>query len=420
LSPKNIAIIGAGLSGLTAAIRAAEQGHHIDLYEAAPELGGRTRSFFHKPTQSWVDHGPHLLIGAYTRTMQLLNDVDALKNTAWQASLQLPLWDEKRGFFGLKPSPYLPFPMALIAAVSSMPEHGPSMIPSLLRMAISMKKEPKGTVSEWMQAANIKPALQRDMLEVLCLGAMNEPMSSANAASFAHVLKQAFANHKTARLGWFRGPLSHMLIAPLQRRCEQLGITIHRSTRIVKLQTTEHGCIVNTRSNSKSYNKVILATAPSIRNKLLNIKQEIATQPICNIHLWFDKKTTLSSPFIGGIGTYGQWFFDISYQFQENNQKTTQLSHLCVVISADCSQKSNHEKLCQVLSELQRITGNSQLQAVHQRIISVQEATHLVRPAKPLSLPKHLIDACEQPSSGALPATIEAAIVRGEQAITQL
>ncbi|MDQ6955890.1 MAG: FAD-dependent oxidoreductase, partial [Mariprofundaceae bacterium] len=68
----NIAIIGGGLTGLTAAIRAAEQGHNVNLYEAAPQLGGRTQSFFHKPTQTWVDNGPHLLIGVYKRTIQLL------------------------------------------------------------------------------------------------------------------------------------------------------------------------------------------------------------------------------------------------------------------------------------------------------------------------------------------------------------
>jgi len=426
LSVKKVAIIGGGLTGLSAAIRAAEIGHHVDLFEAAPELGGRTRSCFHKPSQTWIDHGPHLLIGVYERTIQLLKDVDALKNTAWQDSLKLPLWDHKRGHFSLKTSPYLPFPLALMRAVQQMPEHGLAMIPSILRLALSMKKyamqsEQNSTVSEWMQAANIQKPLQRDMIEVLCLGAMNEAMDTANAASFANVLQQAFANHKTARLGWFTAPLSQAFIEPIAQHCKTLGIRIHTSSRIQSLQSNQQHCTLSTRTGSKTYDKVILAIPPTVRNKLLNIEQMIATRSITNIHLWFDEKITLSSPFIGGIGTYGQWFFDISHQFHKENEGNNHLSHLCAVISADTSTKSNQEKINSIINELQQIMGKSDLKPIYQRIIAVQAATHLVRPVQlHFALPNHLIDACEQPIHGELPATIESAIVRGEQAVLQL
>lgn len=417
----NIAIIGGGLTGLTAAIRAAKLGYHVNLFEAAPELGGRTRSFFHQPTQTWIDNGPHLLIGVYERTLQLLKEVDALKNTAWQDSLTLPLWDAKRGHFALKTSPYLPFPLAIMRAVQQMPGHGLSMIPSILRLAWSMKKEQKNSVLEWMQSANISTVLQRDMIEVLCLGAMNEAMDTANAASFARVLQQAFANHKTARLGWFTAPLSQALIEPLAQYCQQLGVHIHTSSRVQSLEAHQQHCMLTTRSDSKVYDKVILATAPTVRNKLLRVKQHIETKPITNVHLWFDEKITLSSPFIGGIGTYGQWFFDISCQFHDKSRKNHQLSHLCAVISADASIKINEEKIAQVINELQNITGHIHLKPRYQRIITVQAATHLVRPSQNSGvLSDHIIDACEQPTPGELPATIESAIVRGEQAALQL
>ncbi len=421
-----LAVIGGGLTGLSAAIRAAELGHHVDLFEAAPELGGRTRSFFHKPSQTWIDNGPHLLIGVYAHTIQLLKDVDALQNTAWQDSLELPLWDRKRGHFSLKTSPYLPFPLALMRAVQQMPEHGLAMIPSILRLALSMKKYAmengqKCTVAKWMQAVNIPKPLQRDMIEVLCLGAMNEAMDTANAASFANVLQQAFANHKTARLGWFTAPLSQAFITPLAERCKALGIRIHTSSRIQSLQSNQQHCTLTTRTGSQTYDKIILAIPPTVRNKLLHIEQRVATRSISNIHVWFDEKITLSSPFIGGISTYGQWFFDISYQFHKKEGNKHHLSHLCAVISADTSIKSNQEKINAIINELQQITGKPDLKPIYQCIIAVQAATHLVRPVQPLvALPNHLIDACEQPTHGELPATIEAAIVRGEQAVLQL
>ncbi|NOR72703.1 MAG: FAD-dependent oxidoreductase, partial [Mariprofundaceae bacterium] len=108
-----IAIIGGGLCGLTSAIRLTEKGHDVHLYEAAPALGGRTRSFYDTTVDEWVDNGPHLLIGAYKATRELLESVGAGGNITWQRSLKLSLWDEQRGHFSLAPSPYLPFPLAL-------------------------------------------------------------------------------------------------------------------------------------------------------------------------------------------------------------------------------------------------------------------------------------------------------------------
>jgi glycine/D-amino acid oxidase-like deaminating enzyme len=412
---KHIAVVGGGLSGLSAAIRLAQKGMQVDLYESAPELGGRTRSFFHKPTQSWVDHGPHLLLGAYTNTIALLQEVDALKNIQWQKSLHLPLWEASRGHFCLKTSAQLPFSLALIHAVFTMPEHGFATLPSLLRMAWQMKKIPQGSVSAWMKEANIHPNLQRDMLELLCLGAMNEGMHTASAASFSNVLQQAFANHKTARLGWFTKPLSQALVEPLQAYCKKLGVTIYTSSRVLSLQHHQQSCTIHTRSNTSSYDKVILACSPLVRNKILAMQQSIATQPITNIHLWFDENITFDIPFIGGIGTYGQWFFNISQQYNTSSKYT----HLCAVISADQSGIRQSEKINTILRELEYITGKAHLQPVHQRIITIQAATHLVGSISPPPMPSNIIDACEQPIEGELPATIETAIIRGEKAAHQ-
>ena len=420
MNTMNIAIIGGGLTGVTAAIRAAQLGHHVDVYESASELGGRTRSFFHAPTQSWIDNGPHLLIGAYTQTINLLKEVKAEQNITWQDSLTLPLWDEYRGHFALKTSPHLPFSLALMRAVQQLPQHGIKILPSLLRMAISLKmnglkmnglktnKAMSGTVSEWMQKARIHPSLQRDLLEVLCLGAMNEGMDTANAASFSEVLRRAFENHRSARLGWFSQPLSQALIAPLENHCKSLGVQIHRSSRVLKLTQTGQQTQLLTRHSEQDYDAIIFATAPSVRNQLLGIKHEkdqaIETRPICNIHLWFEENITLPSPFIGSIGTYGQWFFDVSQQMHEK----IALSHICAVISADNNLKSHDEQLAAVIKELQAITHRHDLTPKYHHIITVQAATHVVR--------KTWVDACEQPLPGELPATIESAVLRGEQA----
>jgi len=417
MSPKKVAIMGGGLTGLTAAIRAAQKGYAVDLYESSPYLGGRTRSFFHSPTQTWVDNGPHLLIGVYQRTQALLKEINADAHIQWQPSLSLPLWDEEREYFSLTTSAKLPFSLALIQAVLSMPKHGIQALPSLIRLAISMKFKQSGSVENWMNRQHISPQLQKDMIEVLCLGAMNEPMQDANAGSFCDVLNKAFSKHRHARLGWFKQPLSQALIQPLEAQCRKLGVRIHTSSRITQIQNNpQRGFTLHTHQHEHHATHIIMATPPHIRNQLLNIEQTVETQAICNIHLWFEDKVQLPTPFIGGIGTYGQWFFDVSQQHDEHHG----LSHLCAVISAEQSILSKQEKLHQVLQELQKITQKPELKPVYHQIITIKDATHVIRPHVNETMPQGILDACEQPHPGELPATIETAIVRGENAAEQL
>lgn len=42
---KKIAIVGGGILGMTGALRIAVKGYQVDLYDAAPELGGLTRAW---------------------------------------------------------------------------------------------------------------------------------------------------------------------------------------------------------------------------------------------------------------------------------------------------------------------------------------------------------------------------------------
>ncbi|MDQ6978428.1 MAG: FAD-dependent oxidoreductase, partial [Ghiorsea sp.] len=111
---KRIAVVGGGIAGLTAALRLAEQGYAVDLFEAAPALGGRTKSFYDEEVGEWVDNGPHAMVGAYHATLKLLGDVGVLQHVNWQSSLTLPLWDMQRGFFDLKSASWLPVNVALI------------------------------------------------------------------------------------------------------------------------------------------------------------------------------------------------------------------------------------------------------------------------------------------------------------------
>ena len=86
-----IAIIGAGWSGMAAAMGAVQGGHHVTVFEAARNVGGRARSVVSTDAHGvplLLDNGQHILIGAYTESLRLMREVGINPDTAL---LRLPL-----------------------------------------------------------------------------------------------------------------------------------------------------------------------------------------------------------------------------------------------------------------------------------------------------------------------------------------
>ncbi len=55
-------IIGAGVSGLAAAVRLANEGFEVHVHEATQQAGGRCRSYYDGATDMVIDNGNHLLL----------------------------------------------------------------------------------------------------------------------------------------------------------------------------------------------------------------------------------------------------------------------------------------------------------------------------------------------------------------------
>jgi len=403
---KRIAILGGGLCGLTCAIRLSEHDVDIDLFEAAPALGGRTRSFFDAHVHQWVDNGPHLLVGAYRHTQRLLKEAGADQYIHWQPSLELPLWDARRGHFKLTPPSHLPLALAMPWACLRLPGHRLDSAIALLRVSMANRTPvaEHTTVHAWLQQIDVPQALIRDLLEPLCLGSMNESMQSANARSFSRVLREAFDSHASARLGWFTQPLSKTLIKPLVRLAESRGVRIHTTARIRTLDAC------------KTCDAVVIALPSRARNRLMNIHESMETRCITNIHLWLEDMAALPAPLVGSIGRNSQWFFDVSQQMPD--QITSPYRHICTVISADPLDTSKAQRVSEACHHLQDIMGQTEtIKLAHTRVVREIHATTQIRPRTSKTyMPEHIIDASEAPLPGDFPATIEAAVMRGEQA----
>ncbi len=110
--PRTIHIIGAGLAGLSAAVRLAARGEAVAVHEAAAQAGGRCRSYHDPALDMVIDNGNHLLLSgnhaalAYLRTIGAANSligppgadfafVDLASGARWTLRInegRLPWW----------------------------------------------------------------------------------------------------------------------------------------------------------------------------------------------------------------------------------------------------------------------------------------------------------------------------------------
>ena len=115
---KTVHIVGAGISGLSAAVRLANANCKVHVHEATQQAGGRCRSYFDSATNLTIDNGNHLLLSGnhhalgYARSIGTeaglvgpkraqFPFVDLSTGQRWQLDLgesRLPLWvfDEAR------------------------------------------------------------------------------------------------------------------------------------------------------------------------------------------------------------------------------------------------------------------------------------------------------------------------------------
>lgn len=94
---KTVHIIGAGISGLSAAIRLANAGHRIHVHEATQQAGGRCRSYFDAATQLTIDNGNHLLLSGNHHVAAYARSIGTEAGLVGPKRAQFPFVDLKSG-----------------------------------------------------------------------------------------------------------------------------------------------------------------------------------------------------------------------------------------------------------------------------------------------------------------------------------
>jgi squalene-associated FAD-dependent desaturase len=236
-SPKKIAIVGGGWAGLAAAVEATRLGQHATLFEMAPQLGGRARQVDSNGVV--LDNGQHIMIGAYSKTLELMRlvGVDA-KRALMRTPLRITYPDGKG--LQLRPGhPVLAFAKAVIGHTGWSRADKWALLRTTGRWALKKFRCPSAmTVEQLMRP--LPRSVQTDLIDPLCVAALNTPAAQASAQVFLRVLQDAlFGGPGSADLLLPRWRLSGLWPEPAAAWLTAQGATVRLSTRVDRL--VRHG-----------------------------------------------------------------------------------------------------------------------------------------------------------------------------------
>ena len=426
----NVAIVGAGWAGMAAAVTATLAGHRATVFEAARAVGGRARTLngsLPDGTPVLLDNGQHILIGAYTRTLELMRTVGADPVTHLK---RLPLDLRFADGEGLA-LPMGPSPLDALIGIASARGWTWADRWSLLRASVGwqlagFRCTPGASVADLCRT--LSPTINATLIDPLCVSALNTPGERACGQVFLTVLRDSlFGGRGSSNLLLPTRDLGTVFPTTAARWLVAHGGELRTGTRISRLQVGNAPATATGRPwlvNGEPFDAVIWATSSSNAALALLESAHAAPEIIAKqLQKWATTATTLQFEAIATVYAHApgatlprpmvalRHNADCPAQFVfDRGQLDGTHGLLAFVVSASEGDKDVLER--QVLAQAQRQLGLS-LRPV-QTVIE-KRATFACTPA--LQRPPPAIApglwACGDYVTGPYPATLEGAVRSG-------
>lgn len=301
-------IVGAGLAGLSAAVAALPHWKRVRVFEAAPQAGGRCRSYYDTTLNCRIDNGNHLILGAYEATLVYARAIGALDTFYKVAPAAIAFAEPQSGLSWILKPDRGPIPFSLFFKDRRVPETG---IFDLIRDIKKLRKaDINKTVSETL---NPTSKLFRRLWVPMTLGILNTPPNEASAQLLWSALSKTLTKgEKSCRPYLPKEGLSESLIDPAIEKIENIKF----NTPLKDLKN-ENGRIVGLNFGKETVpldqkDAVILALPPKQTSKFIpDLEPPKGANTILNIHFRLQAEARIKggAPFLGLVGTLTQWLF---------------------------------------------------------------------------------------------------------------
>lgn len=253
-SQKNIAIIGAGFGGLSAAYDLARAGHTVTVFEAEDHVGGLA-SGFKEPHWDWsVEKFYHHV---FQSDQHILGLVDEL---GWSDQVIFPrpvtVMYHKGKFYPFDSIPNAIMYPGLGWGINKI-RFG--LVGVFLRLTNNWQNLERTTVDAWMRKWAGKKVYE-SMWEPMILGKFGEEY--AKVVNMAWMWARLHA--RTTRLGTFKGGFQ-AFADKFADHLHQMGVTITLNTRIEGIRPTPDGQLaIKTGTETQSFDQALSTTSPAL------------------------------------------------------------------------------------------------------------------------------------------------------------
>lgn len=241
--PVRVTVVGGGLAGLTAALRLAERGYRVRLYEEKSILGGNLASR-PAPDGGYLDVYPHMYLNWYHNFWQVLSDVTGVERTR----LFAPYTKIKQLRQGAFPEftelvdMYSPWHMlenlfSGVGPVADMFVFGYASVDLLAENLNPTLLLHGMTLNGFLHARPYMTKRASDAYDTFITQVWAIPSKLASASDYRRFLAYAVAD-PSPDLWLARGPAFRQVIEPLTRALEKAGVEIALETRLESVTCT--------------------------------------------------------------------------------------------------------------------------------------------------------------------------------------
>lgn len=304
-------VVGAGLSGLAAAVRLSEADVPVTIHESAGHAGGRCRSYHDASLDCRIDNGNHLMLaGNYTiqRYLRTIGANDALigPDDAAFPFLDLDTGEHWRVVPGRGAMPWWVF-----SADRRIPGTRAGDYLSGLKILFAGKNK---TVEDCVTTDH---PLYRKFWEPMTLAVLNTSPAQGAAHLLAAVLRETFAKGAAACKPLVaRDGLSEALIDPALAYLRAKGAEIEFGARLQSLETAGAQVTALQMSGDRialgGDDAVVLAVPPRRAAGIVpGLQVPTGTNAIVNVHFKLDAAPEgfPDAPFMGLVGGVAHWLF---------------------------------------------------------------------------------------------------------------
>lgn len=416
MTAPTVHIVGAGLSGLAAAVRLAEAGVRIAVYESAGHAGGRCRTFHDRTLDREIDNGNHLIMSGNRAALEYLSRIGSNDALTGPREAAYPFVDVKTGRrWRVRINDGL-FPSWIFDPGARVPETG--VLNYLKAAGIALARADQ-TVADLVDKSD---PLYRRFWEPLTLAVLNTTPEIGQARLLWSVIRETFAlGGGASRPLAAKAGLGPAFIDPALKFLATRGADVHFNARVRALGFD--GDRVSSLDLGEETittgvgDRVILAVPPSRLKQLLpELDPPDDGASILNVHYRTNTPVPLGAlgdaPFIGMLSSDAHWCFvrgDIV-------SLTVSASH-AIGMDDVPNEKAARDMWRETQIALQ--LGDTLYEAV--RVIRERRATPDQSPAavakrlRPGTRWRNLILAGDHTDTG-VPATIEGSIRSGDRA----